>query len=103
MTVRAASYGKGRAVLLKALANLEPFTTGGALYADTYAHGDGRLNDKERARLHADANNIVYCVHSYATPIAWVTKDGTVYRVQQRFSTTTSKHQGLLWMLNGNG
>jgi hypothetical protein len=50
-----------------------------------------------------DKNQMTYVVYSYATPIAWVTRsaDGSahVHRVEQRFSRTTSKHQGMLYMM----
>lgn len=64
-------------------------------------YGDARLNDAEESRLVADlAIGIVYVVFSYDTPIAWVRSDGTEYRVSQKFSQTTSKHQGRLYTLN---
>lgn len=60
----------------------------------------GKLNDSERAVLNAEnPYDIVYVVYSYETPIAWVRRDGSTYTVKQRFSVTTSKHQGKLYTL----
>lgn len=53
------------------------------------------LNDDEKKKFLLDYPVIVYTVYSYDTPIYWVTQDGTRYRVQQKFSPTTSKHMGL--------
>lgn len=58
----------------------------------------GALSYEWRERFYADRElGIWYIVFSYDTPIAWVTGSGddkhTVI-VDQRFSVTTSKHQG---------
>lgn len=61
-----------------------------------------QLNEDEKSRLRIDAgptfNGIAYLVMSYETPIAWETKTGLIYKVQQKFSQTTSKHQGMLYL-----
>jgi hypothetical protein len=59
----------------------------------------GRLTGDDLDRWNADGHNIEYAVYSYNTPIAWVLKDGSTYRVAQKFSVTTSKHQGKLYTL----
>lgn len=59
----------------------------------------GWLNEAEAARLYADTRRIRYVIFSYQTPIAWVLDDGSTYRVSQRFSMTTSHHQGRLYTL----
>ena len=105
--IKASLYGKGRANLHKALSEHLPFSTSGALRGNTVhspngiAPFRGQLNDEEFAVLWKDAAefDLAYVVYSYQTPIAWVRKDGSVYRVQQRFSTTTSRHQGVLYLL----
>jgi hypothetical protein len=58
----------------------------------------GRLNESERKRLETDRDTvgISYIVYSYATPIGWVTNDGVLYKVTQKFSPTTSCHWGLI-------
>ena len=60
------------------------------------------LNDEEfsRLRIDQDQSGISYMVYSYDTPIAWETKTGHIYKVQQTFSQTTSKHQGLLYLFH---
>jgi hypothetical protein len=63
-------------------------------YGNVY--GTGRLEGADRDAFQADAPNIVYLLRSYATPIAWVTADGEVYLVGQRFSVTTSRQQSLV-------
>lgn len=70
---------------------------------DDYYPGDhmtGRLSPEERAKFLSDAKHgITYLVVSYATPVAWECEDGSVYRVSQKFSVTTSQHMGLLYNL----
>lgn len=61
-------------------------------------HMTGMLNATERQRFLSDGKHgIEYLVVSYDTPIAWVCVDGSRYRVEQKFSTTTSCHMGLTW------
>ena len=83
-----------------AIGQHKAFTTSGALMAthETW-RGTGRLHGEDQAQWWADVNRITYVVYSYATPIAWVTSDGTVYKVKAKFSVTTSKHQGQLYWL----
>ena len=105
MTTRAATHGAGRAALNSALTAHKPFSTSGALKA-TEVNGatrwdSGRLYGVDLDKFGEDLTQIVYIVWSYATPIAWVTRDGEVYRVKGRFSPTTSKHQGTLYLLGG--
>jgi hypothetical protein len=104
MPKRVATYGQGRLGLRDALVNREPFVTSGALSATVEEHGSGwnsgRLTGDDLDRWKSDSKTgSLYVVWSYATPIAWVRSDGEVYRVSQRFSPTTSKHQGMLYML----
>jgi bisphosphoglycerate-dependent phosphoglycerate mutase len=66
-----------------------------ALEGRAYGVGNGRLNEEETARYNQDLNAVMYWVYSYSTPIAWYTKDGW-YCVAQKFSMTTSKHQGIV-------
>jgi hypothetical protein len=58
----------------------------------------GQLAGDDLARFRADCQRIRYVVQSYATPIAWETDDGLVHIVKQRFSMTTSHHQGRLYL-----
>lgn len=104
--LRASLYGKGRANLDKALRERLPFRTSGSLCGEKWDRSMverrdlGALNSEESNRFMVDfLAGIAYVVWSYETPIAWVLTDGTVYRVAQKFSTTTSRHQGTLYML----
>lgn len=97
--IRAAIRGAGYENLRHALANRLPFRTSGALSGDTREVGQygffesGYLRGADLDRFREDRDSIVYIVRSYATPIAWVTADGTVYKVAQKFSVTTGRHQ----------
>jgi hypothetical protein len=94
---------RGRATA-EAIRDRKVFTTHGALQAIAAPVSNaGRLSGEDRERFHADCERIVYAVYSYATPIAWVRADGQIYRVKQRFSVTTSKHQGTLYLLGEEG
>jgi hypothetical protein len=105
--VRAATHGKGRTALNRALNARQSFRTSGALKGDRVAvcelrfNSGGELRGADLDRWKADRETVTYVVWSYATPIGWVVADGTergrFYRVSQKFSVTTSKHQGTLW------
>ena len=86
-----------------AIGNRQDVTTYGALAARNVSGlgpwDSGRLSGVDYEQFRKDAPNIVYVVTSYATPIAWVTRDGSVHKVAQKFSVTTSKHQGKLYLL----
>lgn len=78
-----------------------PFETHGALCGTTsgaYNASGGRLEGPDFDRFKADYQSIDYAVWSYATPIAWHTPSGW-HKVAQRFSVTTSKHQGKLYLM----
>lgn len=59
----------------------------------------GMLDDRWAAEYTkaATAGEIAFVVLSYSTPIAWVLRDGTEIKISQKFSVTTSKHQGKLY------
>ena len=104
--LRASTYGNGRAILDRALSERLPFRTSGALHGEKWDRSMverrdlGALNTEEANAFMIDfLAGITYVVWSYQTPIAWVKSDGSVHKVSQRFSVTTSKHQGLLYML----
>jgi hypothetical protein len=86
----------------QAIGNREVFKTRGALYTTDGAMGpwhSGRLTGEDLEAFRRDMGHIIYAVFSYATPIAWVTLDDRVHRVSQKFSVTTSKHQGKTYLL----
>lgn len=94
--IRAALHGKGRSELNRALRDRLPFRTSGALSADVTPYGypgSGRLSGVYLDTYREDAPSIRYVVRSYDTPIAWVTEDGSVTKIGQKFSVTTSRHQ----------
>ncbi len=99
-TIKAGTTGAGRKTLSYALRNLIPFKTSGAFSGHASWHITGRLTGDELERFYRGVDaGFRYVVTSYGTPIAWVTKDGEVYRVARKFSATTSKHQSMLWEL----
>ena len=58
----------------------------------------GWLLGKDKEQFIADSSRIRYIVYSYFTPIAWYAR-GKWYKVKQKFSVTTSKHQGQLYLI----
>ena len=64
-----------------------------ALEGRVYGVSNGRLDNEETARYNQDLNAVTYWVYSYSTPIAWYTEANGWYLVEQKFSSTTSKHQ----------
>lgn len=83
----------------------KPFKTYGALQAESFGPrpgygyiSSGRLQGADLDKFREDRDDITYVVWSYATPIAWETYDGRTHKVAQRFSVTTSKHQGQLYL-----
>ena len=98
--IQASTRGAGKSNLAKAMHNRLPFKTGGALRGveGKVGCGLGRLNKFEREQYRAD--DVVYTVISYETPIAWVRRDGSVHKVNQKWTPTTSKHQSLLSLLD---
>lgn len=79
-----------------------PFTTSGALRGEAHTGGyvyAGHLNPEESALLNRDRDLIKYIVWSYSTPIAWFIGSGVGWHVvDQKFSITTTKHQGNLYL-----
>lgn len=107
-TIRAGIRGAARNNLRRALGERLPFVTGGALAARAAEHGfyaweAGRLSGPDREAWLRDAQDVRYVVLSYETPIYWECADGSAHKVAQRFSATTSQHQGLLYLLNSDG
>lgn len=90
---------------LKAMRDRESFKTHGSLRGEAFPNGtnhvfSGMLDHSERMVLKADEKaGIDYVVYSYSTPIAWhVMGSGKCWHeVDQKFSVTTSKHQGRIF------
>jgi hypothetical protein len=102
--VRASTRGAGYGKLMLALNHRRTFRTSGALSGQAYVPDAaryasvGQLRGDELAKFRAERAGATFIVFSYSTPIAWEV-DGKVYVVSQRFSMTTSHHQGKLWAL----
>lgn len=89
-----------------AIRDREDFRTSGALMAESTGRlgswDSGRLSGADLDAFRLDCQAIDYCVWSYSTPIAWhVTGPNTDrwHVVAQRFSPTTTKHQGNLYLI----
>lgn len=91
---------------LKCMRDLESFTTHGALQGESfpylihYVH-TGRMDPQSAEQLKNDAEHygIRYLVTSYGTPIAWKTGSQSMVWQQNddKYSVTTSKHQGRIF------
>jgi hypothetical protein len=90
-----ATHGKARDLTIDALRNRKAFKRAGFAMQgiEGKASSTGRL-DAEYVKAYQDAD-VAYTVVSYATPIAWVTSDGKIVIPEDRYSPTTSNHQGL--------
>lgn len=91
-----ATHGKAREVTINNLRNCIPWQRRGFAMSGIEGkfNGTGRMST-ETATEYIAAQNVVYTVLSYGTPIAWVTDDGTVTVPNERYSVTTSNHQSL--------
>lgn len=97
---------RGRATA-EAIRDRFTFTTSGALYAENGPAFPGRLPDEYRTKLREDENAsrtagdlFLYIVYSYSTPIAWYSSlTGTWTIPPVKYSPTTSKHQGNLYLV----
>lgn len=91
----------------EAIRDREDFRTSGSLMGEeTGSMGrwsSGRLSGPDLAVFDEQCPDIDYVVFSYSTPIAWhwTTPDGTEgwHVVDQKFSSTTTKHQGNLYLI----
>lgn len=81
----------------------ETFNTYGALRGEVVKSlgpwDSGRLHGVDLDLFREDMAQIRYVVWSYATPIAWWCEDKGWHKVAQRFSVTTSQHQGRLYLI----
>lgn len=59
----------------------------------------GRLYGEDAEQFRQDCTNIQYVVYSYSTPIAWHCMTGEWYVARGKWSVTTSKHQGMLYLI----
>lgn len=86
----------------EAIAARMPFETYGALRGESVnglsVWDAGRLSGPDLDAFRSDPQAITYVVYSYATPIAWYSHNAW-HRVAQKFSMTTSHHQGKLYLI----
>lgn len=81
------------------------FNTHGALRATAVTptsvgvYDSGQLSGDDLDAFRDQCREIEYVVYSYSTPIAWWTPTNGWHRVSQRFSRTTSAHQGKLYLI----
>lgn len=104
--IKASTRGADRDNLNKALSEHKAFTTGGALRGEEWDravvtfHDLGEMPTEWRNTFMIDHMcGISYVVWSYGTPIAWVRKNGQIVKPDVTYSLTTSKHQGILYLL----
>ena len=82
----------------------QEFDTHGALRARLgigrlAALGSGQLRGEDLDAYNAvEYREFAYVVWSYSTPIAWWTEDGGWYFALTKFTPTTSRHQGTLYL-----
>jgi len=99
---------RDRRTVAEHIRDRKPFETGGALKAQTYENGlryhtGGALNGQDYTEWVKDRAHVQYVVWSYDTPIAWWSKHTCMWHVvEQKFSATTSKHQGTLYLIPEN-
>lgn len=88
----------------EAIRDREEFNTSGSMMARSLTSGSspwgaGRLAGADLDAYRRDMGSMSYIVWSYSTPIAWyVAKDKRWHIVAQKFSPTTTKHQGNLYL-----
>lgn len=95
----------------QAIRDREEFRTSGSLRAEVVnglsRWDSGILSGDDLEKFNEDCADIRYVVYSYSTPIAWwagtwrgfENMEPGWYVVSQKFSRTTSKHQGNLYLI----
>lgn len=68
-------------------------------WIERWHNGTGELSDDEAYMFHEHHDGPMYVVYSFETPIAWWTEANGWYRVNQKISPATSKHQGRLYLV----
>ncbi len=94
-----ATYGKARENTIAALRECSPFARKGFGMKGIQGavSSFGRLDEAhvKAYKWYAQVNDVMFTVVSYATPIAWVLRNGTVVIPGDSYSRTTATHQGL--------
>lgn len=93
------THGKAREATISALRKLTPFARKGysmsAVQGAVTHFGKMDAEDIEAYQYHARVNDVMYTVLSYATPIAWVLRNGMVVIPDTKYSVTTTNQQNL--------
>lgn len=93
------THGRARQLTIAALQNHEPFKRSGysmsAVEGAVSSTGQMPRHDADEYNTHAKNNDLAYTVLSYATPIAYVTRDGAVRIPDAKYSNTTTQQQNL--------
>jgi len=79
------------------VSNRKDFGSGnvsGTTYSSWHQVHKGRLQKDDYVA--PNENERVYVIASYGTPIAWYTETGGWFKVQRRFSHSTTIHQNLI-------
>lgn len=71
---------------------------GNSIWATRSPNGSGQIYGRAAELYLADATagELAYVVYSYATPIAWYTKRGAWVVPEEKYSSTTSRHQSVV-------
>lgn len=80
------------------IAKLQTFH-GNNMRGQFFGRGGARYSPDRGIGREAPPQGSIYVVWSYATPIAWIDNVGRAHRVPEKFSVSTSKHQGKLYTL----
>lgn len=93
------THGKTRDMTIEALRECKPFDRKGfsmkGIQGAVTHFGKMDPEDIESYEYHARVNDVLYTVVSYATPIAWVLRNGTVVMPEAGYSNTTKQHKAL--------
>ncbi len=67
-----------------------------AVHVSEIDHVSAGQLDVEETKILRSVHGPAYVVYSYRTPIAWIPVTGMTRIVEQHFSVTTSRHQGIV-------
>ena len=90
------THGKARETTVNNLRNLTPFQRAGFAMSGISGkfNGTGRMQGETLAE-YMGAQDVIYTVLSYGTPIAWVAKGDVVVIPEDKYSVTTTNHQNM--------
>ena len=65
----------------------------------TYTVGQLNREEQDKLRIDFERNGVSYLIYSFETPIAWETKNGWIYKVQQELTQTSQRHFDMLYLM----